>query len=75
MEAELAARDARLAKLAARIAELERFLEQRTRDAKRQAAPFSKGPGSLSRRSPDASPARTTASRPVAPFPPRRRTK
>jgi len=28
----------------ARIAELERLLDQRTRDAKRQAAPFSKGP-------------------------------
>jgi len=44
LEAQLAARDAQMAKLAARIAELERLLDQRTRDGKRQAAPFSKGP-------------------------------
>jgi len=50
LERQLAARDAGLAKLEARIAgletrnaALERLLEQRTRDAKRQAAPFSKG--------------------------------
>lgn len=42
-EAQLAARDVQLAKLKARIAALERLLDQRTRDARRQAAPFSKG--------------------------------
>lgn len=45
---ELKARNAELerqvAAALARIAELERLLEQRTRDGKRQAAPFSKGP-------------------------------
>jgi len=35
--------EARVAKLEARIAELTGLLEQRTRDGKRQAAPFSKG--------------------------------
>jgi len=33
----------RVAELQARLAELERLLDQRTRDGKRQAAPFSKG--------------------------------
>jgi transposase len=36
--------DAHVAELRARVAQLERLLEQATRGAKRQAAPFSKGP-------------------------------
>ena len=43
LERQLAATLTRIAALEQRKAELERLLEQRTRDAKRQAAPFSKG--------------------------------
>ena len=43
LERQLAAALARIAGLETRNAALERLLEQRTRDAKRQAAPFSKG--------------------------------
>jgi transposase len=42
-ERRVAELDRQLAAGLARIAELERLLDQRTRDAKRQAAPFSKG--------------------------------
>jgi transposase len=44
LERRVAELERQLAAALARIAELERLLEQRTRDGKRQAAPFSKGP-------------------------------
>jgi transposase len=43
LERRVAELERQLAAALARIAELERLLDQRTRDAKRQAAPFSKG--------------------------------
>ncbi|MGH8711799.1 MAG: IS66 family transposase [Burkholderiales bacterium] len=43
LERQLAAALARIAEQDPRIAELQKLLEQRTRDGKRQAAPFSKG--------------------------------
>lgn len=43
LERGVAELERQLASALARTAELERFLDQRTRDAKRQAAPFSKG--------------------------------
>lgn len=43
LERRVAELERQLAAALARIAELERLLEQRTRDGKRQAAPFSKG--------------------------------
>jgi transposase len=43
LEAQVAHLESRLATQDGRIAELEKLLEQRTRDGKRQAAPFSKG--------------------------------
>jgi transposase len=43
LERRVAERERQLAAALARIAELERLLDQRTRDGKRQAAPFSKG--------------------------------
>ncbi len=43
LERQLAAALARIAEQDQRIVELERLLDQRTRDGKRQAAPFSKG--------------------------------
>ncbi|MGH9892690.1 MAG: IS66 family transposase [bacterium] len=43
LERRVAELERQLATALARIAELERLLDQRTRDAKRQAAPFSKG--------------------------------
>jgi transposase len=43
LERRVAELEGQLAAALARIAELERLLDQRTRDAKRQAAPFSKG--------------------------------
>lgn len=43
LERRIAELESRHAAALARIAELERLLDQRTRDAKRQAAPFSKG--------------------------------
>lgn len=43
LERRVADLERQLAAALARIAELERLLDQRTRDVKRQAAPFSKG--------------------------------
>lgn len=56
LEAVNARLEARVAQLEARIAELTGLLEQRTRDGKRQAAPFSKGEPKLEPKTPGRKP-------------------
>lgn len=67
LERLLAAALTRIGELEKRNAELERLLDQRTRDGKRRRSP--RGLPSLILKSPGASRERTTAPRPFADFP------